>query len=171
MGVKVICAAPGHAAQIIQGLYQRTFETRVASCSGVTAESDGGMLADRRCMNIHVKLKKYYSISLFVKWKNAFIFLRSFLSLISGRRVFLEHIWPPSVLTVSVLSMSWHHAADSTSSVVPILIGGLKNTSNAEMPKTILQIAIWGKKCTHAYSKGDYRSVFYTQCVNHVLHI
>lgn len=54
MGVKVICTAPapGHTAQIIQGLYQRTFETLVASCSGVTAESDGGMLADRHCMNM-----------------------------------------------------------------------------------------------------------------------
>lgn len=72
MGVKVICTAPGHAAQIIQGLYQRTFETRVASCSGVTAESDGGMLADRRCMNMQssCETKKYYSISLFVKLKN-----------------------------------------------------------------------------------------------------
>lgn len=58
MGVKVICAAPGHAAQIIQGLYQRTFETRVASCSGVTAESDGGMLADRRCMQSSCETKK-----------------------------------------------------------------------------------------------------------------
>lgn len=97
----MICTAPGHAAQIIQGLYQRTFETRVASCSGVTAESDGGMLADRRCMNMQSSCETKKNTTLYhfllnekmllLKGGRCF-FLRSFLSLISGRRVFLEHL-------------------------------------------------------------------------------
>lgn len=119
----------------------------MASCSGVTAESDGAMLADRRCMNMQssCETKKILLYITFcyknttTKGGRCFFFKK--LSIINIREACLSGAYlTPSVLTV--ITASCHHAADSTSSVVPILIGGLKNTSNAEMHKTILQIAI-----------------------------